>query len=230
MKLTDSTKQILQNFSSINNRFMFRKGNRQATYSSNKALVAFATTDLEFPEEIGVTDLRKFNACISSIKDAEVEFFETKINIRNSSSEMTLAPINEQEVGRSVVDHKFDFTDALEVNVPKVVLAELRNYAKVMRLNTEKKHKSKKNITYDTIVLMGDGSNIYAQAQETKTYANETLRIRVSESSAVFKVVVLLSNLKLIDDDYTLCLKGDRVAKFVAKKHPIEYYVALEKI
>ena len=60
MKFDATTTQILKNFSSINPSIQFKKGNRLATISSNKTVLARASLSQEIPADFAIYDLPRF--------------------------------------------------------------------------------------------------------------------------------------------------------------------------
>ena len=81
MKLSDSTVQVLKNFSGINQSLQFKEGNTLKTISPLKTIFVEATVGESFPKEFALYDLNKLLAKVSLYKDAELSFDDDKINI-----------------------------------------------------------------------------------------------------------------------------------------------------
>ena len=74
MKLSNETLTVLKNFAGINSGIEFKKGNKIATISSTKTILAKATLKDNFPEDFCVYDLNQFLSVHSLHKDSELEF------------------------------------------------------------------------------------------------------------------------------------------------------------
>lgn len=85
MLLSPATIKILQNYSNINPGIILRKGNFQYTGSPiGSSLVTSVTLPEDFPKDIVINDLDKFLKFYKNIKDAEIEFSDDYLTIKNS--------------------------------------------------------------------------------------------------------------------------------------------------
>ena len=81
MKISDSTFEVLQNFSSINNGITVQTGSEIKTISPMKNIFGKATVSDNFTSEFSVYDLPEFLATISLLgTDAEFEFGDNSVN------------------------------------------------------------------------------------------------------------------------------------------------------
>ena len=74
MKLSDTTVNLLKNFSSINQSILFKSGNKLRTMSVMKNILAEATITEEFPKDFGVYDLNQFLQGHSLHQSPELDF------------------------------------------------------------------------------------------------------------------------------------------------------------
>ena len=82
MKISESTLEVLQNFSSINNGITVQTGNEIKTISPMKNIFGRATLSDNFTSQFSVYDLPEFLATISLLgDDAEFDFGE-KCNLQ----------------------------------------------------------------------------------------------------------------------------------------------------
>ena len=119
MKLSNQTLAILKNFSTINKGIQFKAGNKLATISSGKSVLANAVLIDEFPVDFCVYDLTQFLSVYSLFKDSvELEFDGTniiftsgrsKIKYRITEPEMILLP-PEKEIILPSIDCSFTLT------------------------------------------------------------------------------------------------------------------------
>lgn len=70
MKLSTNTLSILKNYSTINPRLFFKRGNLLRTVSEGKTVLAEATIDETIPSDFGIYELHQLLAILSLHKDA----------------------------------------------------------------------------------------------------------------------------------------------------------------
>ena len=74
MKLSESTVNLLKNFSSINQSILFKEGNKLRSISVMKNILAEATISEEFPKDFGIYDLNQFLNGLSLHNSPELDF------------------------------------------------------------------------------------------------------------------------------------------------------------
>ena len=65
MKISDTTKEILKNFSEINPNLMITPGKEIKTISTMKNILATAGVEEDFPQDIAIYDLSEFLGMLS---------------------------------------------------------------------------------------------------------------------------------------------------------------------
>ena len=89
MKLSNQTKEILKNYSQINQNILIKQGNQLKTVSAMKNIVASATVPDEFSQEIPIYNLNEYLAAMSLFKEPVLSFSDKYMTIAeedNSSS------------------------------------------------------------------------------------------------------------------------------------------------
>ena len=129
MKFTEYEMEVLQSFREINPSIVFHPGNKVATISNNKNILAVADFPaFSFPKKAPIYDLGNL---INSIKTlsyqntADVEFQEQKVDIVNRGSRIkyyyaeermvTQPPDSIQDLGEPVVSTKLDITHLIQI-------------------------------------------------------------------------------------------------------------------
>ena len=74
MKLSESTVNLLKNFSSINQSILFKEGTKLRTISVMKNILVEANVAEEFPRDFGIYDLNQFLNGLSLHSNAELNF------------------------------------------------------------------------------------------------------------------------------------------------------------
>ena len=86
MKLSNETLNVLKNFAGINSGIEFKTGNKIATISSTKTVLAKATLPDEFPQDFCIYDLNQFLSVHSLGKDTELDFDANNVVFKSGRS------------------------------------------------------------------------------------------------------------------------------------------------
>ena len=86
MKLSEQTKEILKNFSSINQNLLIKSGKTLTTMSAMKNIVAKAEVEESFPKEFAIYDLNEFLAALSLFKSPVLDFDEQFVTIKEENN------------------------------------------------------------------------------------------------------------------------------------------------
>ena len=89
MKLSNDTKEVLKNFSTINQNLLVKNGSVIGTMSAMKNIVARAEVEEEFTQEVAIYDLNEFLSCLSLFKSANLEFESTFVTITEENNPKT---------------------------------------------------------------------------------------------------------------------------------------------
>ena len=74
MNLSDSTLNLLKNFSTINQSILFKEGNSLRTISVMKNILAEATINEDIPQDFGIYDLNQFLNGLSLHQSPDLDF------------------------------------------------------------------------------------------------------------------------------------------------------------
>ena len=86
MKLSNETKEILKNFSTINQNLVIKEGSKISTMSAMKNIIANASVTEKFPQEFAIYDLNEFLAVISLFDKPELDFKDDFVIITGEGS------------------------------------------------------------------------------------------------------------------------------------------------
>ena len=81
MKLSDNTKEVLKNFSEINPNLKITPGKEIKTISTMKNILATASVEEEFPQDIAIYDLSEFLGMMSLFNKPTFEFDDKSMTI-----------------------------------------------------------------------------------------------------------------------------------------------------
>jgi len=218
MKLSENTLDILKNFASLNQGIVIRPGNVLRTVSENKAVLAEATVEESFPNELGIYDLHKLLSVVSSNKSSPDISFEKeylsftsvgKIRIRYSDISHILAP-PKKSIELPSVDVNLDFT------------SEIQNWI----FSTASILKAP-NIV---VKCNGEGEDINILAMDVKGEIVDDASVKVNgESDTAFQAVFKVENLKILPGAYKVEISSSGVSKFTNESKNVSYWIAIEK-
>lgn len=216
MKLSESTIEILKNYSTINQGLVVKPGSVLKTITPSRTVLAIARVVENFPVSFALYDLNKFLAKISLYRDCELEFETDRIVIKSAD-------------GRR--------TDYIKYSSPEVVKGppdkelELANPDYEFTLSLEDliwQRKSAGVSGSENFVFRGDGKNIYIQSNTVKDDSSDLSSTKIGETDGVFSCVLQVSNFKLLDGAYNVKISKQGLTKFEHASKDIEYYVAVE--
>lgn len=216
MKLSNETLTVLKNFAGINSGIEFKSGNKIATISTTKTVLAKATLTDEFPQDFCIYDLNQFLSVHSLNKDTELEFDpshvifksgRSKTKYRTTAKTMIVSP-PDKELKLPTVDGQFSLKED--------DLAQVLKNASVLQ---------SPNIAFEC-----DGSKISVttfNAKDDSAHTN-TIEIGDVENGKVFKAVFLTENFKMIPGSYTVEISSQGLASFKNEKGDLQYWIAIE--
>ena len=215
MKLSNETLNVLKNFASINSGIEFKTGNKIATISSTKTVLAKATLKDNFPEDFCIYDLNQFLSVHSLNKDTELDFDtsnvifksgRSKIKYRKTAKNMIVtAP--EKELTLPSVEASFTMSES--------DLAQTLKTAAVLQ---------SPNVAFES-----NGNGVSVTTFNAKDDAAHTNSVELVEGTfKPFKAVFLTENLKMIPGAYDVEISSKGLSSFKNKNFDIQYWVATE--
>jgi hypothetical protein len=212
MKLSDKTKQILKNFSQINNSIYIRGGDTLSTISVTKNIFSKATVSEDFPMPFAIYDLAQFLNGISLFENPELEFENSSFLYIKS--------------GRSKV--KYFFTDPDVIVSPPEKAIQLSDYEFEFDLSSsvlDSLIRSASVYGLPDLCLESNGGEVCLVTKDKDNETSNTVSYTVGESEVPFSFKFKVENIKIIPGDYKVEVTK-KAAHFVCGD--LEYYIALE--
>lgn len=211
MKLDAQTITILQNFQSINPSIVVDQGNQLKTISPSQAVFARATVPDTFPTKFAIYDISRFLGVLSLMKEYQIDFEETHMNIRSESSKIKYTYCNPSLI-ITPPDKQINFP-SIDVEF-HLSAKHLHSVIKAMQV-----------LGFNEIEIQGDGSQLSICAVNVKNTSTDVYSTVLGTTDKNFSAIIECEKLKLIPADYmvTICSKG--IAHF--KTDAVEYWVAL---
>jgi len=194
VKLSNSSVKILSNFASINPGIVFTPGNVQYTISPLNTIVCKVTLSEDVPQSFAIYDLELFLKLYKTIDDAELEFSDTYVLIKNDKENI-----------------KFFFADAEMIVKPQKLPYDHDNV--ILRFSVEneiiQKIKSLANsatfFKHLKISTLGQDILLSLTNKESKERAVNCYTINVGQLDEApetdFEFFIQMDSLKVLDGD-----------------------------
>jgi hypothetical protein len=212
MKLSKDTVSLIKNFAGINSNLLLKSGNKLATISSQKNVMADATVTETFPD-FGIYDLNEFLGAMSLFDDPDLDFQEKYVSISQGSMKI-----------------KFFAADASVLVAPQKAItfpeAEINFTMTAGMLNMINKTASV--LRASDVSIVGDGSTITAVVGDKKNVTGNSFSEPVGTTDKSFKVNLKVENLKMLPGDYEVSISSKKISRFKSPSSDLVYYVAVE--
>jgi hypothetical protein len=222
MILSSETLSILKNFSGINSNIVLKHGSEIKTMSVSKTILSKYVASETLPVgEIGIYDLNEFLNVVGMFNSPDLSF----------SEDLKFVIIRE---GKKSLKYYFSDISILcyptkDISMP---LCEVSFTLSNDDLNTLRKASSTLG-TSDVIIYGEEKENkIFAKVEDIKNPTSNSFTMELPEISRnedPFNFIFNISNLKLINGDYSVSLSSKLISHFKNSNIPLEYWIALEK-
>ena len=216
MKLSEKTIDLLENFSSINQSILVKKGSKLRTISVMKNILAEAEVDENFEKDFGIYDLPQFLNGVNLMNDPDID-------LRNESY-MILREGNTTKV-------KFAFADPNVIISPPEKGIELPNSDVSFQLDSiqlQKLLKASSIYQLPDLAAVGNAKNITLTVRDKKNDNSNEFALVVGETDSIFVFNFKIENIKLIPGSYEVQISRKNLAKFTNSKYNLDYFIALE--
>jgi ribosomal protein L28 len=212
MKLSKDTVALIKNFAGINSNLLLKQGNKLATISAQKNVMADATTNETFPD-FAIYDLNEFLGAMSLFEDPELDFQDKYVSISQGNMKI-----------------KFFAADASVLVAPQKAItfpeAEIDFRMSAAMLNMI--HKTASVLRAADVSIVGDGSKITAVVGDKKNASGNSFSEPVGDTDKTFKVNLKVENLKMLPGDYDISISSKKISRFKSPNSDLVYYVAVE--
>jgi len=214
MKLSNSTTNILKNFSTINQSILIKEGNKLKTISVMKNILAEAEIEEEFEREFAIYDLNQFLSGLSLYNAPDLDFGESYLTIRDGSRRA-----------------KYFFADPNVIVSPPDKEISLPSRDVCFTVATQQLDALLKAAAiYQVSDLSAVGRNgkvelvVHDKKNDTSHDFVEEVGVTDDEFCFNFKV----ENIKIIPGSYDVVISSKLLAEFTNKNVNLKYYIALE--
>lgn len=211
MKLSKETVGLIKNFAGINSNLLLKSGNKLATISAQKNVMADATVTETFPD-FGIYDLNEFLGAMSLFEDPELDFDTKFVTIKQGN--MSIKYFAADASVLTAPQKSITFPQAeIEFNMTAAMLNMIHRTASVLRATD--------------LSIVGDGTTITAVVGDKKNSTGNSFSEPVGTTDKNFRVNLKVENLKMLPGDYTVSISSKKISRFQGSGDLV-YYVAVE--
>lgn len=217
MKLSSQTLSILKNFASINPNIVIIPGNVIRTVNEMNTLFGEATVAETFECDVPIYDLSNFLSIVGLLKDPDITFGDTSATISDGNGTIRYRYANASVVTGVKTSPKIPNADVF-VHLSAEVMAKLCRAADIF------KHRE--------MSISGNDGKITASVFDSKDAGANTFSVDIDDDNACkaeFTTVMLISNMKMVTDDYDVAISKGGTATFTGVNSGIKYITAVEK-
>ena len=216
MKLSDKTIDLLENFSSINQSILVKKGTKLRTISVMKNILAEANIDENFEKDFGIYDLPQFLNGVGMMNDPDID-------LKNDSYMV----IREGQTTKV----KFAFADPEVIVTPPEKGITLPTEDVCFQLDSsqlQKLLKASSIYQLPDLAAIGDGEQIVLSVRDKKNDNSNEFSLIVGKTDKRFEFNFKIENIKLIPGSYDVVISKKLLSKFTNHSYNLDYYIALE--
>jgi len=217
MKLSNDTRDVLKNFSSINQNLLVKNGNVINTMSAMKNIVAKASIPDTFDNEFAIYDLNEFLSALSLFKEPTLDFGDKAVKLKEEGggssvnyffSDPSVVTTPKTEIQMPSVDVEFTFTQD--------------TFNQILKASAV--------LGVPDVVLKGTaGGDISLTVTDRKNETSNDFAITVGENApSDFTYFFKVENLKLLSGNYKVEVSSKGISHFTNVNKPVEYFIALD--
>ena len=215
MKLSNDTRDVLKNYSTINANLLVSSGNKIATMSQMKNIVSLATLPDTFENEFAIYDLNEFLSAMSLFEDPELDFGDSSVKISQGGQSLN-----------------YFYSDPTVVTTPKSDITMPEPDAtftlKQSVFNQVLKASSVLGVP-DMVLDVDDNGTMNLRVSDRKNDTSNSFSVEVGEGGTPNqKFFFKVENLKLLSGDYEVKVSSKGISNFKNVNKDVEYFIALE--
>lgn len=221
MIISNETLTILSNFSGINQSILVYPGQKLNTISASKNILAYANIEEEFESEFAIYDLSKFLGVLKLYDEAEFEFNEEFVIIRNKKNKRQYTRYyfsNPSVVIAPPKDKRVQFPDESTVEF-MITQKDLQNIVKGCSI-----------MSLPEVDIKGEsGGQVMIEGLDSNNTAMGTFNQEMEEvASEDFSFTIGVENLtKLMQGNYKVALADTGIARFENQDKDVTYFIAV---
>ena len=216
MKLSEKTIDLLENFSSINQSILVKKGSKLRTISVMKNILAEADIDENFEKDFGIYDLPQFLNGVGLMNDPDIDLkHDSYMIIREGKTTKV----------------KFAFADPEVIITPPEKAITLPSQEVCFQLESvqlQKLLKASSVYQLPDLAAVGEAGVIKLVVRDKKNDNSNQFEIVVGETDKEFTFNFKVENIKIVPGSYDVVISSKLLSRFTNSSYSLNYYIALE--
>ena len=216
--LTQQTKEVLNNYSTINGSILIREGSELKTINAGENLISQYDCTEVFPQTFAIYDLNQFLAGLSLFQNPVLEFSNAEyLTIRGDGRSAKYYFSDPEITLKTAPDRKVNFPGAdIEFSINVNQLKALRRAANVYSIP-------------DLVFASSAGGTVTLslcdkENQTSNVYSQEIL----GDNTGEYELVMKMENVNLVPGDYNVKISSKLITEWKHTSLPLVYYIALE--
>ena len=215
MKLSNETREVLKNYSTINANLLVTSGNQLTTMSQMKNIVSTANLPDTFDTEFAIYDLNEFLSAMSLFEDPTLEFGDNSVSISQGGQSLKYFYSDPTVVTTPKSNITMPEPDAI-FTLPQSVFKQILKASSVLGVP-------------DMVLDINDNGVMKLRVSDRKNDTSNSFSVEVGEGgSPNQKFFFKVENLKLLSGDYQVKVSSKGISNFKNINKDIEYFIALE--
>ena len=215
MKLSNDTREVLKNYSTINANLLVTSGNQIATMSQMKNIVSKATLPDTFESEFAIYDLNEFLSAMSLFDDPELDFGDSSVKISQGGQSLNYFYSDPTVVTTPKSDITMPAPDAI-FTLKQSVFNQVLKASSVVGVP-------------DMVLDVNENGQMNLRVSDRKNDTSNSFSVEVGEGGTPNqKFFFKVENLKLLSGDYEVKVSSKGISNFKNVNKDVEYFIALE--
>lgn len=214
MEVSDTTLNVLKNFATINPSLLFPAGDKLATLSPKKNIMAKAKIEESIPKRFAIYDLNQFLGVVSLFKKPEFDIGDQHVTIKNGNGHSSNYFFADESMIDTPPDKEFDIDPVVDVEIQDEEMKSVIQAARVMSL--------------PHVTIESRGDKVLFKACSIQDAGSNTYELNVGQATGNFRFIFSVENLRFIPGKYNLQISKEGVAHFTLNGGSVEYFVATE--
>jgi hypothetical protein len=213
MKLSKETQEIFKNFAVINANLMLREGNKLASMSENKTIIAEAAVTEQFPQQFGIYDVNEFLGVLSLFNDPDLTFNTDVVIIKEGKNQIKYKAAEESTL--KTPSKAITFPEAeISFNLTASDLQHIIKSASILKVSD--------------VSFIGSGGTLTALVIDKKNPLTNKFEIAVGTTDKTFTANMKVENFKMLPGSYSVDIAKMKICRFKSTTSDLTYYVAVE--
>jgi hypothetical protein len=214
MELSKDTLTLIKNFAGINGSLMLKAGNKLATISEGKNVMAEATIAEDLPMDFGIYDLNEFLNVVSLFQTTNLDFQEKYVLVSDGgTSRIKYFAAGEGVVKSAPTTIKFPAADV-------TFTLDASQLAMIQRTSSALKASD--------VSIVGTDGKLKVIVSDKKNDTSNAYEVILGDTDETFKANLKVENLKMLPNDYTVEISKKKISRFKHTASDLTYFIAVE--